>query len=57
MCGFGEWCDRALTCLQTELQVVFGDYKNGHSFDEKEECECNTEWALASFLQLEVVSR
>lgn len=45
----------ALTCLQTELKVVFSDNENDHSFDKKKEGKCNTEGALAPFLELEVV--
>lgn len=47
----------APTCLQTKLQVVFGDNENGHGFDKKEESKSNAEWTLASFFQLEVVGR
>lgn len=46
-----------LTCLQTELQVVFSDDEYGHGFDEEEESKGDAERALASFLQLEIVGR
>lgn len=50
-----EW--EALTCLQTKLQVVFGDNEDGHGFDKKEESKSDAERSLASFFQLEVMRR
>lgn len=50
-----EW--EALTCLQTKLQVVFGDNEDGHGFDKKEESKSNAEWTLASLFQFEVMRR
>lgn len=53
--GCEEWGE--LTCLQTKLQVVFGDDEYGHGFDKKKESKGNAEWTLASLLQLEIMGR